>query len=61
MESIPVVAVLIGYFMGGEALGSRTIAGTLLVLVSVVLITMSKAKQLAPAAPADKITEALES
>jgi drug/metabolite transporter (DMT)-like permease len=35
----PVVAVLIGYFLGGESLGARTIAGTLLVLVSVVVIT----------------------
>jgi len=35
----PVVAVLVGYFLGGEALGPRTIAGTLLVLVSVVVIT----------------------
>jgi drug/metabolite transporter (DMT)-like permease len=35
----PVVAVLVGYFLGGEALGLRTIIGTLLVLVSVVVIT----------------------
>ena len=35
----PVVAVLIGYFFGGEALGLRTILGTLFVLISVVLIT----------------------
>jgi drug/metabolite transporter (DMT)-like permease len=35
----PVVAVLVGYFLGGEALGPRTIVGTLLVLVSVVVIT----------------------
>jgi drug/metabolite transporter (DMT)-like permease len=35
----PVVAVLVGYFFGGEGLGARTIAGTLLVLVSVVVIT----------------------
>jgi drug/metabolite transporter (DMT)-like permease len=35
----PVVAVLVGYFLGGEALGPRTIIGTLLVLVSVVVIT----------------------
>jgi len=35
----PVVAVLVGYFLGGEAIGRRTIAGTLLVLVSVVVIT----------------------
>jgi drug/metabolite transporter (DMT)-like permease len=35
----PVVAVLVGYFLGGEALGPRTIVGTLLVLISVVVIT----------------------
>jgi drug/metabolite transporter (DMT)-like permease len=35
----PVVAVLVGYFLGGEAIGPRTISGTLLVLVSVVVIT----------------------
>jgi drug/metabolite transporter (DMT)-like permease len=35
----PVVAVLLGYFLGGEALGLRTILGTLLVLISVVVIT----------------------
>jgi drug/metabolite transporter (DMT)-like permease len=35
----PVVAVLVGYFLGGETLGARTILGTLLVLVSVVVIT----------------------
>lgn len=38
----PVVAVLIGYFLGGEALGARTILGTALVLVSVVVITTTK-------------------
>jgi drug/metabolite transporter (DMT)-like permease len=35
----PVVAVLLGYFFGGEAIGVRTIFGTLCVLVSVVIIT----------------------
>jgi len=40
----PVVAVVIGYFLGGEALGSRTIVGTLLVLVSVVVITTMPVK-----------------
>jgi drug/metabolite transporter (DMT)-like permease len=35
----PVVAVVIGYFLGGEAIGPRTIVGTVLVLVSVVVIT----------------------
>jgi len=35
----PVVAVAVGYFLGGEALGTRTVMGTLLVLASVVVIT----------------------
>lgn len=35
----PVVAVLVGYFLGGESIGRRTIVGTLLVLVSVVVLT----------------------
>jgi drug/metabolite transporter (DMT)-like permease len=39
----PVVAVLIGYFLGGEALGMRTILGTLFVLISVVAITTTRA------------------
>jgi drug/metabolite transporter (DMT)-like permease len=41
----PVIAVLLGYFLGGEALGLRTILGTLLVLVSVVVITTAPAKK----------------
>jgi drug/metabolite transporter (DMT)-like permease len=41
----PVVAVLLGYFFGGEALGPRTILGTLLVLVSVVVITRPSKKR----------------
>src|SRR6266436_1102029 len=40
----PIVAVLVGYFLGGEALGLRTILGTLLVLVSVVVITVTPVK-----------------
>jgi len=39
----PVVAVLIGYFLGGEALGPRTILGTAFVLISVVVITTTPA------------------
>jgi drug/metabolite transporter (DMT)-like permease len=35
----PVVAVLLGYFAGGEALGPRTIVGSLCVLASVTMIT----------------------
>jgi drug/metabolite transporter (DMT)-like permease len=41
----PVVAVLVGYFFGGEALGPRMIVGTVLVLVSVVVITTTPAKK----------------
>src|SRR5882672_800268 len=44
----PVVAVLVGYFLGGESLGVRTILGTLFVLVSVMLITMKQNKELVP-------------
>jgi drug/metabolite transporter (DMT)-like permease len=35
----PVVAVLVGYFLGGEPLERRTIIGSLLILVSVAVIT----------------------
>jgi drug/metabolite transporter (DMT)-like permease len=35
----PVVAVIIGYFLGGESIGLRTALGTAFVLVSVVVIT----------------------
>jgi len=38
----PVVAVLIGYFLGDEAIGPRTIAGTLCVMISVIAITTQK-------------------
>jgi drug/metabolite transporter (DMT)-like permease len=41
----PVVAVILGYFLGGETLGTRTILGTLLVLISVVVITTTPAKK----------------
>src|SRR5271170_3871829 len=41
----PIVAVLVGYFLGGEALTARTILGTFLVLISVVVITTTPAKK----------------
>ena len=41
----PVVAVLLGYLLGGETLGLRTVLGTLFVLVSVLLITLTRAKK----------------
>jgi len=36
----PVVAVLLGYFAAGEPLGARTVVGSALVLVSVLVITL---------------------
>jgi drug/metabolite transporter (DMT)-like permease len=44
----PVVAVLVGYFFGGESLGLRTVVGTLFVLVSVLVITTTPAKKPVP-------------
>ena len=38
----PVVAVILGYLLAGEELGTRTILGTFFVLISVVLITTSR-------------------
>jgi len=51
----PVVAVLVAYFLGGEAIGPRTIVGTLLVLVSVVVITTTPKPRLSSNA---SVTEA---
>ncbi len=44
----PVVAVLVGYFFGGEALGGRTILGTLFVLTSVLVITTTRKQHPSP-------------
>jgi drug/metabolite transporter (DMT)-like permease len=41
----PVVAVVLGYFLAGEPFGARTILGTLFVLLSVLMITTSRAKK----------------
>jgi drug/metabolite transporter (DMT)-like permease len=54
----PVVAVLVGYFLGGESLGLRTILGTLFVLVSVMLITMKQNKKLVPTLRKEDATSA---
>jgi drug/metabolite transporter (DMT)-like permease len=43
----PIVAVLVGYFLGGEALSARTILGTVFILISVVVITTTPAKKAA--------------
>jgi drug/metabolite transporter (DMT)-like permease len=54
----PLVAVILGYFLGHELVGPRTLLGTLLVLVSVVVITTTRGaggrrEKLAPAPPLD--------
>jgi drug/metabolite transporter (DMT)-like permease len=41
----PVIAVALGHFFGGETVGPRTLLGTLLVLVSVVVITTTPARR----------------
>ncbi len=45
----PIVAVLIGYFFAGEPLGLRTIIGTALILISVLVITTIRSRKPAPA------------
>ncbi len=40
----PVVAVIIGYFLGGEPLGARTMLGGVFILASVLTITSMRAK-----------------
>jgi drug/metabolite transporter (DMT)-like permease len=57
----PVVAVLVGYFLGGEALGLRTILGTLFVLISVVVITTTGAKKPAATLAVEDPAEAVGS
>jgi drug/metabolite transporter (DMT)-like permease len=41
----PVIAVLLGYFLAGEALDLRVALGTLCVLISVIVITTTRAKK----------------
>jgi drug/metabolite transporter (DMT)-like permease len=52
----PVVAVIIGYFLGGEPLGLRTLLGTLFVLISVVVITTTPARKTPESSSTDKKT-----
>jgi drug/metabolite transporter (DMT)-like permease len=54
----PVVAVIVGYFLGGETVGPRTLLGTLLVLVSVIVITTTRKAAAPPLAePLQQATE----
>lgn len=54
----PVVAVAVGYFLGGEVVGPRTLLGTALVLVSVVVITTAPKKRVEASAAAQASLEA---
>jgi len=56
----PVVAVLLGYFVGGEVIGPRTLLGTLLVLVSVILITTMPVKRQGSPVLAPKLEQVRE-
>jgi drug/metabolite transporter (DMT)-like permease len=56
----PVVAVTVGYFLGGETVGPRTVLGTLLVLVSVIVITTTRASQPVAAPPMQPVEELAE-
>jgi drug/metabolite transporter (DMT)-like permease len=58
----PVIAVILGYWLGGEPLGARTVVGSLCVLLGVIIITSMRASQpsaTAPriAAPAAKVAD----
>jgi drug/metabolite transporter (DMT)-like permease len=57
----PVVAVLVGYFLGGEGIGLRTVVGTLLVLVSLVVITTSRTTKILEPEPATQQRELADS
>lgn len=57
----PVVAVVIGYFLGGETIGLRTILGTLCVLISVIVITTTRKKEPVAALPVESAAGILES
>ena len=56
----PVVAVTLGYFFAGETIGPRTLLGTALVLVSVVVITTTPAKKVDAATSAEDVPEFVE-
>jgi drug/metabolite transporter (DMT)-like permease len=55
----PLVAVVLGYLLGGESLGLRTAMATFLILVSVVVITTTRArrKMVAPEQPPPDVRE----
>jgi drug/metabolite transporter (DMT)-like permease len=57
----PIVAVLVGYFLGGEALSMRTILGSVFILISVVVITTTRARKPAAALVVENAPEGVRS
>jgi drug/metabolite transporter (DMT)-like permease len=57
----PIVAVLVGYFFGDEALSSRTIVGTMFVLISVVVITTTRVKKAVAPLPGENYADTVQS
>jgi drug/metabolite transporter (DMT)-like permease len=55
----PLVALLLGHFLGGEAFGLRTILGALFILISVLVITVTPAQKTAATLAAKKRPEAV--
>jgi drug/metabolite transporter (DMT)-like permease len=53
----PVVAVILGYWLGGEPLGARTVVGSICVLLSVIVITSMRGTKMPSraAVPATKV------
>jgi drug/metabolite transporter (DMT)-like permease len=54
----PVVAVALGYFWGGEAVGPRTVVGAVLVLISVITITTTPKRSIEAGHPELSAAEA---
>jgi drug/metabolite transporter (DMT)-like permease len=57
----PVVAVAVGYFIGKEPIGPRTLLGGLLILISVVTITTTPKQRDLPAREKDELLPIMES
>jgi drug/metabolite transporter (DMT)-like permease len=57
----PVVAVAVGYFIGKEPVGPRTLLGGLLILISVVTITTTPKQKDLPAGENGELIPAIES
>jgi len=58
----PVVAVILGYVLGGESIGLRTVLATALILIGVIAIATTPATSKTAEAPPAKVdTPALES